>query len=453
MPSPAEDAGENLPIAHEIARKCGPMRHFATAAIMLAMSFAGLPRDAALAQNRQGASPAQLSPPTGIAASGIAATGLHLIDFEPGGKNDSAALIVDLAEETGFRIAALVQPARLVIDLDRTVFQSGAARSGNQAVGPVSGFRSGLFLAGQSRIVIDLVRPALVERADFVRQAGMARLVLQIRTVPEPAFTERVAADTALRLARRPPADPPPSPRTDPQPLVVIDPGHGGIDPGASGVRGEMEKDVVLAFARDLRDRLTAAGRVAVALTREEDVFVPLGQRVAFARSRGAALFVSLHADSLSGETDVRGASVYTLAERASDAEAERAAEKENRADLVAGLEQDEEARGGVESILGDLARRETRAFAQVAARNAVSAIRHVARLHKKPLRSAGFRVLRAPDIPSILIELGYLSNLEDVAALTEAASRARIVEKLAEAIEKFAQAEQETGAAATQPP
>ena len=149
-------------------------------------------------------------------------------------------------------------------------------------------------------------------------------------------------------------------------------------------------------------------------------------------------LFVSLHADSLSGEGDVRGASVYTLSDRASDADAARAAEKENRADLMAGLDAGEDKREGVEDILFDLARRETRIFSQIVARNAASAIQKGARLHKSPLRSAGFRVLRAPDMPSILVELGYLSNAEDLAVLASESSREKLGAGLGEALVRF---------------
>jgi N-acetylmuramoyl-L-alanine amidase len=172
-------------------------------------------------------------------------------------------------------------------------------------------------------------------------------------------------------------------------------------------------------------------------MTREDDRFISLNERISFARSREAALFVSLHADSLSGEPDVRGASVYTLSERATDAAAARAAEKENRADLLAGLDADEEAKGGIETILVDLARRETRAFAQIAARQTVNALGST-RLHKTPMRAAGFRVLRAPDMPSILIELGYLSNATDLAGLMEERTRDGLVAALAEALEAF---------------
>ncbi|CAN1557132.1 AmiC N-acetylmuramoyl-L-alanine amidase [Rhabdaerophilaceae bacterium] len=366
----------------------------------------------------------------------VLAHGIHLV---PGQNAKELAIIIDLSEETTFRYEVLSGPDRLVIDLDRTLVAQAAQRQGAKALGPISGFRAGLFMTGQSRLVVDLARPVLVERADFVRQAGAARLVIQLRQTSAEAFLAQVQLDsvrrTTSRVARSAPL---PNVERDPRPLIVIDPGHGGIDPGASGPKGEAEKDVVLAIGLSLRERLGSSGKVRVELTREDDRFISLADRVSFARSREAALFVSLHADSLFGEPDVRGASVYTLSERASDAAAERAAEKENRADLVAGLDGSDDARSGIETILLDLARREARSFAQIAARQTINAF-GPQRLHKTPLRAAGFRVLRAPDMPSILIELGYLSNPQDLSVLVDKRRQDELGIALASALEAFA--------------
>lgn len=360
---------------------------------------------------------------------------IHLVEDQGA---EGAGLVIDLSAETGHRIDVMAEPDRLIIDLENVTFNAGASLSGTRAVGPVSGYRAGLFMLGQSRIVVDLARPALVERVDFVRQAGTARLVVQIRAVPAARFKEEAAAARSRRLAARAPDAAAAARKPGDKPLLVIDPGHGGIDPGASGLKGEAEKDIVLAYAKAIKAAIAADGRVEVQLTREDDRFISLRDRVSFARGRGANLFVSLHADSLVGEGDVRGASIYTLSDRASDAAAERAAEKENRADLAAGLDPGEDKREGVEDILFDLARRETRIFSQVVARDAVAAFRKSARLHKAPLRSAGFRVLRAPDMPSILIEIGYLSNAEDIAVLTSDSARERLAAQLGEALVRF---------------
>jgi N-acetylmuramoyl-L-alanine amidase len=362
------------------------------------------------------------------------ARGVHLVAEKAG---EGAGIVVDLDRETGARFEVLDNPARLVIDLDGVIFP-GAAAGSAKAVGPVSAWRAGLFLMGQSRIVLDLAEPALIDRIDFVRQAGTARLVASIRTVPQAEFSARAEVDRAKRLTLRQPEEAAGERKAGAKPLLVIDPGHGGIDPGASGPRGEAEKDIVLAMAQALKTAIEADGRIEVQLTRNDDRFLALGERVAFGRSRGAALFVSLHADSLFGEREVRGASVYTLSDRASDANAARAAEKENRADLTAGLDAGEDKREGVDDILFDLARRETRLFSQIAARNSASAISKGARLHKTPLRSAGFRVLTAPDMPSILVELGYLSNAEDLAQLQNAAVRTKLAAELSKALTEF---------------
>lgn len=399
---------------------------------MLAIVLAGLAFvPGASAQNGNGVAP-------------VVARAIHLVEGET---PETLAIIVDLSEETVLRHEVITGPDRLVIDLERTIVAASAQRVSGRMLAPIGALRAGLFMAGHSRIVIDLAKPVLVERADFVRQSGIARLVVQLRVTSAEAFLAQARLDSARRIASRAtrPA-PPPEGKGDPRPLIVIDPGHGGIDPGASGPKGEAEKDIVLAVGRNLRARLERSGKVRVVMTREDDRFISLNERMSFARSREAALFVSLHADSLAGEPDVRGASVYTLSDRASDAAAARAAEKENRADLIAGLDADEEAKGGIETILVDLARRETRAFAQIAARQTVSALGN-ARLHKTPLRAAGFRVLRAPDMPSILIELGYLSNAADLAGLMDDQARGGLVAALAEALEAFVLTTQVPGA------
>ncbi|MBN8534769.1 MAG: N-acetylmuramoyl-L-alanine amidase [Rhizobiales bacterium] len=400
-------------------RRAGLAACFGAGIVLLAGSFF---LASAQAQNGNGAAP-------------VIARAIHLVE---GDTTETLAIIVDLSEETALRHEVITGPDRLVIDLERTIVAAGAQRVSGKLLPPIGALRAGLFMAGHSRIVVDLARPVLVERTDFVRQGGVARLVVQLRVTSAEAFLAQARLDSARRAANRAARPAPPAEgKADPRPLIVIDPGHGGIDPGASGPKGEAEKDIVLAVGRNLRARLERSGKIRVVMTREDDRFISLNERMSFARSREAALFVSLHADSLAGEPDVRGASVYTLSDRASDAAAARAAEKENRADLIAGLDADEEAKGGIETILVDLARRETRAFAQIAARQTVSALGN-ARLHKTPMRAAGFRVLRAPDMPSILIELGYLSNPADLAGLMDDQTRGGLVSALAEALEAF---------------
>ncbi|WP_298424475.1 N-acetylmuramoyl-L-alanine amidase, partial [Rhodoblastus sp.] len=251
------------------------------------------------------------------------------------------------------------------------------------------------------------------------------------------------------RQAQAEPPPPPPAPASE-KPVVVIDPGHGGVDTGALGRNHAIEKNVTLAFAKTLADKLRASDRYRVVLTRDDDVFVPLGERVRIARRLNAALFVSVHADALaSNSAEVTGATVYTVSDRASDAEAARIAEHENMADSAAGEEAKENA-NDVNDILFDLTRRETRAFSHVFARSLTEYFKVAGRLNKNPRRSAGFVVLKAPDVPSVLLELGYLSNAADVADLDSADWRDKETSQVAKAIEAFfAQQKPETQPAA----
>jgi N-acetylmuramoyl-L-alanine amidase len=217
---------------------------------------------------------------------------------------------------------------------------------------------------------------------------------------------------------------------------IVIDPGHGGIDPGAV-VASIAEKSVVLAFGAKLKEQLEASGRYRVLMTRDDDRFVPLAERVGIARAAGADMFISIHADSLTQAQEVRGATVYTASERATDAEAARLAAKENQADSVAGLDASEDTQD-VAGILMDLAKRETRTFSAVFARNLVEKLGGSVKMHKVPLRSAGFRVLSAPDVPSVLIELGYMSSPKDAELLNSAQWRAQAVAAVAMAVEGY---------------
>jgi len=187
-----------------------------------------------------------------------------------------------------------------------------------------------------------------------------------------------------------------------------------------------------------LREKLEAGGKYRVALTRAEDEFVPLGDRVRFARSRSAALFISIHADALpKREGQAEGATVYTLSENASDAEAARLAETENKADVIAGVDLTAEP-DDVANILVDLAQRETKTFSVQFARTVVDELKSAARLHKHPLKSAGFKVLLAPDVPSVLVELGYMSTKDDLKQLTSASWRARTAQALAQAVDIY---------------
>lgn len=249
-----------------------------------------------------------------------------------------------------------------------------------------------------------------------------------------PAMTPKAAAVGATRVAMPLPARRPFSPRA--QRVVVLDPGHGGADPGAIGVSGVYEKDITLAAAREIKRALEQAGGYKVLLTRNDDRFIRLRDRVEFARRAGAELFVSVHADSVASR-DVRGASVYTLSTTASDSEAAALAEKENKADLIAGLDLSGES-SEVTNILIDLAQRETMNQSAAFAGHVVEQLADATGLLPNPHRFAGFAVLKAPDIPSVLIELGFLSNRNDERALLKSDSRTRVAAAMAKAIDGY---------------
>jgi len=302
-------------------------------------------------------------------------------------------------------------------------------------------YRFGRLSPGKSRIIVDLPGPAQLAAACAPRN-GAGELTLTIRPAEAAAFraAARAGADTQMQAQRDATAAIPPR-AVDPdsqKPLIVLDPGHGGVDAGTIGQGDAVEKDVVLAFAKALAAPLRASGRYRVAFTREDDTFVPLQERVRVARKLGAALFVSLHADSLRGAGQgVRGATVYTVSDRASDAEAARVAESENQADSLAGLEQQEQA-GDVNDILFDLTRRETRAYSNIFAKYLSERWKTAATLNKNPQRHAGFVVLKAPDVPSVLLELGYLSSEQDAAELTAPQWREKAAAQAARAIDDF---------------
>ena len=218
--------------------------------------------------------------------------------------------------------------------------------------------------------------------------------------------------------------------------MVALDPGHGGVDPGATGINGIHEKDITLATAFEVRRQLEATGRFRVMMTREDDEFVPLRERVARARQAGADLFISLHADSIA-KSEIRGLSIYTQSDKGSDHEAEILAAKENRADAIGGVDLSHE-NDQVATILIDLAQRDTRNHSRRFATMVLRDASHFLTLLPKPDRSAAFAVLTAPDVPSVLIEMGYLSNLKDATLLTQAQHRQHFAGTLVHAIENY---------------
>ena len=361
-------------------------------------------------------------------------------DMRIGGDDKQTRFVVDLNRKIDLVAFTLADPYRVVVDLPQTTFTL-PAKAGEQARGLVKAFRYGLIMQGGSRIVLDTKGPVRLEKA-FVLDAAEgqpARLVLDLIATDRTSFMRNIALENRpAHSTSIKPSETPPKVDGDVRPLIVLDPGHGGIDTGTKGSGGELEKDVVLAFAQTLREKLESGGKYRVAMTRSDDTFIPLAERVRFARSRNAGLFISVHADALPRrEGQAEGATVYTLSENASDVEAARLAEAENKADVIAGVDLTTEP-DDVANILVDLAQRETKTFSMQFARTLVGELKAAARLHKHPLKSAGFKVLLAPDVPSVLLELGYMSTKDDLKQLTSATWRARTAQALAQAVDSF---------------
>lgn len=293
---------------------------------------------------------------------------------------------------------------------------------------------------GNLNIAIELIEPAVVERAFHLRpQAGRGhRLVIDLRPADPNAFGLAFAAPVHLPLETAVDiAPPPPLAAGERRRLIVLDPGHGGQDPGAISASGRYEKEITLNVARAVAQKLRATGRYRVLLTRENDKFIRLNERVTLARNREADLFLSIHADSLGGDRATRGASVYTRAEAASDTEAEALALRENRADQIAdGISVGEV--DDVVSILLDLASRDTARLSGRFAGLLTASMGETTPLRRNALRAANFRVLSAPDVPSALLELGYLSNPADEALLFSEAGRDRLAAAVVAAIDRF---------------
>jgi N-acetylmuramoyl-L-alanine amidase len=384
----------------------------------------------AIAQNATGP-----APPAASAQTVVVATDVRL-----GGDENQTRLIVDLSRKIDVRAFTLADPYRVIIDMPQVNFQF-PPKAGEKGRGLIKAFRYGLVLPGASRMVLDITAPVRVEKA-FVIDATdgqPARLVVDLLKVDRETFLRAVAIDNRLprdplRLGERQSPDK----SSDPRPVIIIDPGHGGIDAGSHGPNGEEEKSLVLDFGLMLRDKIEKTGKYRAVMTRTDDTFVPLADRVQIARGRGAQLFISIHCDALAhGEGDAQGATVYTLSDSASDAEAARLADEENRADVIAGVNLTEEP-DQIADILIDLAQRETKAFSTQFARTLVTELRATTRLHKHPLKSAGFRVLKAPDVPAVLMELGYVSNGQDLKELISDSWRQRAGDSVVHAIDTF---------------
>jgi len=429
----------------------------------------------------------------------------EVTDIRVGAHGLSTRLVIDLDRPIKASVFTLAGPARLVIDLPEVGWRLPPKPLPSN-VGVLSRLRYGLFEPGNSRIVVDLNQPSRVHEAialpaegdqphrlvidmaratghDFLRSVSappmeiignettIAALRPKLSVSPPPKAEPAVAKEVPV-VAPKPAAPPapkapavravsaPPNPAMNQQlaslrlprkpavpdygrkRVIVIDPGHGGVDPGAIGYSGSYEKHITLAAARDIKEYLEGTGRFSVYLTRDRDVFIRLRDRFEIAREKDADLFISVHADTIRNKK-IRGLSVYTLSERASDKEAAELAERENKADLIAGVDLTHES-AEVTNILIDLAQRETMNRSAQLASLFVQKLGSQVRVLRNPHRFAGFAVLKAPDVPSLLVELGFLSNRDDERALKSKSHRRNIATAIAEAVDSyFEQSEQ----------
>jgi N-acetylmuramoyl-L-alanine amidase len=352
------------------------------------------------------------------------------------GDPERTRFVVDLEKSPQYGVLRLSNPYRLVVDLPDVDFKD-ASRPGSGR-GLVSDYRYGLIAPGKARIVLDLSGPVEVVNTFVLDPLGSepARLVVDLVPTSAEKFAKAVDEDRPTRQAATLPGEGAGPVANAGLPVVVIDPGHGGIDSGATGDGGLLEKDVTLKFGRELARQLKAGGKLQPIMTRDTDVFVSLGDRVSVGRKNKAALFVSVHADTVR-QNYVRGATVYTLSDDASDALAAALAERENRSDVLAGLALEDQP-DDVADILFDLARRETRNLSDRFAKALVDDMRGGVALNGNPWRKASFLVLKAPEIPSVLLELGYLSNKDDEKLFKSETWAASEAEKVARAIEAF---------------
>jgi N-acetylmuramoyl-L-alanine amidase len=360
---------------------------------------------------------------------------------------DATRVVIDLSKPVSYRYLSLGQPPRLAIDLPDVHWTVGADAS--RAVGLVKGFRFGQPRPGIARIVLDVAQPFEIDRMFELPPNGTRGHRIVTDLVEKPVnghhhqFAEAITpaaapGDTqaAAVMVVRPPARKPPPPADER--IIVIDPGHGGVDPGAIGSSTNiLEKEVALRMGLALRDRLEATGRYRVIMTRDEDRIVRLRDRLQIARQSEGELFISLHADSLVKAPDVRGASVYTLSERASNDEAARLARKENRADILAGVDLSDQE-DVVTEILIDLAQRDANNKSVSFAELLVQELKDATRMAKRRRAQAGFVVLKSPDMPSVLVELGYLSNAADEKTLADDAHIARLAAAVAQAVDVY---------------
>lgn len=361
-------------------------------------------------------------------------------DVRLGQHRDHTRVVLRLNAKVKFELFTLEAPYRIVIDFPEVGWRIDPA-AGSHAAGLVKGYRYGSYRAGTSRMVIDLAGPATVANRFLLPPDAT---VSEYRLVLDLAPTDPVTyAGSAGWKGAAEPVEPEPEIRTGKSqrarnkiPIIVVDAGHGGLDPGATGVSGTKEKEIVLKVAQSLAETLRKDGKYKVVMTRDEDIFLSLKARVAIARKNRADLFISVHADAAPA-SNARGASVYTLSEQASDREAEALARSENQSDIIAGIDLAKEP-DIVTSILIDLAQRDTNNLSAQFAQILIPELHTVGSLTLRTHRFAGFQVLKSVDVPSVLIELGYLTNADDEHAMRGNRWRRNMAVAIARAVDGY---------------
>ena len=373
---------------------------------------------------------------------------------------DFTRIVFGLSKRSQFSLFQLADPLRIVIDLEEIKWEIGEDNFSSLSSEIVEKLRYGLFRPGISRVVLDLSNPANIKRAFYLEPTleYSWRFVLDLSKVPYEEYINNVGESKSWKLVGNeaklikpsgiqsvennintsltntlplPQHKPALSP-AERKPVIVIDAGHGGVDPGAIGVSGVKEKDITLAASKELEKQLRRTGKYNVVVTRKKDISMGLRQRISVARRAAADVFISLHADSIR-KPNIRGLSVYTLSEKASDREASNLAEKENKSDLLIGMDLSNET-NDVRNILIDLAQRESMNHAIRISEKLISELSKRVRLLRNTHRFAGFVVLKAPDVPSLLLEMGYLSNREEERALRQPRYRKKLVTSIVEA-------------------
>jgi N-acetylmuramoyl-L-alanine amidase len=411
-------------------------------------------------------------------------------DIRVGQIDGATRLVLDIDRSIKFKVFLLSGPDRVVIDLPAVGWRL-PQRPLPQNVGLLGKLRYGLFKPGVTRVVIEVRKP--VKIADVLLLKPIAkhshRVVLDLKNVSRKTFAKLVKQQALVvsgpgsrfgaqgnvqqprqgmlvppskssrqsqksqqsqrgvaskKFAQSPFMLPPRKPKISKRRkrIIVLDPGHGGADPGAVSLKGIYEKHITLAAAREFKVQLEKTGRYKVLLTRVRDVFIKLRERVEFARDAKADLFISLHADKIKN-SKIRGLSVHTLSEKASDREAAELADRENKVDLIVGVDLSHESKD-VTNILIDLAQRETMNQSARFATLLVSELKRKTKLLRNTHRFAGFAVLKAPDVPSVLLEMGFLSNRYDERNLRRKSYRARLAKSVVRAVDRyFARVEQ----------